>query len=115
MRTPHHTRTLYARRLDTLDAAILRALQQNGRATNKHLAQVSGCSEPCSLRRLHKLESLGYILGYSVRLSEKATAELADPMPVRQSDYERKKAGEARRIARFHKSNLRSGLYEAKL
>jgi DNA-binding Lrp family transcriptional regulator len=92
MRTPHHTRTLYARRLDTCDAAILRALQQNGRAPNKQLAQASSLSEPCSLRRLHKLESLGYILGYSVRLSEKATAELADPMPVLQADHERRLA-----------------------
>ncbi|HTV51016.1 MAG TPA: Lrp/AsnC family transcriptional regulator [Steroidobacteraceae bacterium] len=55
--------------LDVFDVRILRALAANARATNVEIAAEVGLSEaPCS-RRIHRLETLGVISGYGVRLN----------------------------------------------
>lgn len=58
--------------LDTIDLAILRALQQNGRITNAELAQKVGLSPSACSRRHDLLERSGVISGYHARLSHKA-------------------------------------------
>jgi DNA-binding Lrp family transcriptional regulator len=55
-------------RLDELDRAILKALQENGRMTNVDLAQRIGMSPPPCLRRVRALEEAGYIRGYHADL-----------------------------------------------
>jgi Lrp/AsnC family leucine-responsive transcriptional regulator len=58
--------------LDTIDLAILKALQQNARITNSELAAKVGLSASACSRRLDILEKNGTIDGYHARLSHKA-------------------------------------------
>lgn len=50
--------------LDATDAAILRALQENARASLRTVAKRIGASVPTVSARLRKLEDLGIIRGY---------------------------------------------------
>ncbi|HZG30578.1 Lrp/AsnC family transcriptional regulator, leucine-responsive regulatory protein [Ensifer adhaerens] len=58
--------------LDTIDTAILRELQRDGRMSNADLAQRVGLSASACSRRLDILEKSGVISGYHARLSNKA-------------------------------------------
>ncbi|AHG45071.1 AsnC family transcriptional regulator [Rhizobium leguminosarum bv. trifolii CB782] len=58
--------------LDTIDLAILKALQANARITNAELAERIGLSPSACSRRLDILERSGVIDGYHARLSHKA-------------------------------------------
>lgn len=58
--------------LDTIDAAILRVLQENGRISNAELADKIGLSASACSRRVDILEKTGVISGYHARLSHKA-------------------------------------------
>jgi Lrp/AsnC family transcriptional regulator, leucine-responsive regulatory protein len=58
--------------LDTIDTAILRELQKDGRMSNADLAQRVGLSASACSRRLDILEKSGVISGYHARLSNKA-------------------------------------------
>ena len=58
--------------LNTIDASILRVLQQNGRISNAELADRVGLSPSACSRRLDILEKSGVISGYHARLSHKA-------------------------------------------
>jgi DNA-binding Lrp family transcriptional regulator len=58
--------------LDTIDLAILKALQANARMTNAELAERIGLSPSACSRRLAILERSGVIGGYHARLSHKA-------------------------------------------
>jgi DNA-binding Lrp family transcriptional regulator len=51
-------------RLDAIDRAILRELQQDGSITNVELARRVGLSAPPCLRRVRALEEAGVITGY---------------------------------------------------
>lgn len=51
-------------KLDQTDIKILQALLENGRITNKELAERVGISAPPCLRRVRALEQAGYITGY---------------------------------------------------
>lgn len=59
-------------KLDTIDIAILRTLQENGRIANANLAEKVGLSPSACSRRLDILEKSGAIRGYHARLSNKA-------------------------------------------
>ncbi|TCD10978.1 Lrp/AsnC family transcriptional regulator [Oricola cellulosilytica] len=50
--------------LDSIDMAILRELQNDGRITNVELASRVGISAPPCLRRVRRLEETGVITGY---------------------------------------------------
>ena len=50
--------------LDSIDLAILRELQEDGRITNVELASRVGISAPPCLRRVRRLEEAGIIAGY---------------------------------------------------
>lgn len=50
--------------LDSIDMAILRELQEDGRMTNVELASRVGISAPPCLRRVRRLEEAGIITGY---------------------------------------------------
>lgn len=56
-------------KLDRIDIKILHVLQQNGRMTNVELAEVVNLSPSPCLMRLKKLQSEGYIEGYSARIN----------------------------------------------
>nr|WP_316653879.1 Lrp/AsnC family transcriptional regulator [uncultured Gellertiella sp.] len=58
--------------LDSMDVAILRALQQNGRMSNADLANKIGLSPSACSRRLDHLEKSGVISGYHARLANHA-------------------------------------------
>ena len=60
-----------ARRIDAIDRAILRELQNDGRITNVELARRVGISAPPCLRRVRSLEEDGIIKGYRGLLDEK--------------------------------------------
>ena len=57
------------RNLDRTDRAILAALQDNGRISNVALAETVHLSPSPCLERVKRLESAGYIEGYTARLS----------------------------------------------
>ena len=57
--------------LDTLDRAILRELQRNGRLTNAELAERIGLSASACLRRVRLLEERGLIASYAAILSQR--------------------------------------------
>jgi Lrp/AsnC family leucine-responsive transcriptional regulator len=55
--------------LDRIDRRILTTLQDNGRISNVELARAINLSPTPCLERVRRLESAGYIEGYSARLS----------------------------------------------
>ncbi len=57
------------RPLDRIDRKILATLQDNGRISNVELARAVNLSPTPCLERVRRLESTGYIEGYSARLS----------------------------------------------
>ncbi|AXQ28487.1 Lrp/AsnC family transcriptional regulator [Solimonas sp. K1W22B-7] len=57
--------------LDKYDMNILRALARDGRMSWRNLADDIGLSLTPTLRRVRRLESEGYIEGYSAHLDEK--------------------------------------------
>lgn len=57
--------------LEKVDLAILRELQNDGRLSSAKLAQKLALSDAPCWRRIKKLESEGYILGYQARLDRK--------------------------------------------
>lgn len=57
--------------LDTIDYAIIRTLQIDGRIANANLAEQVGLSASACSRRLDTLEKNGYIRGYHARVSNK--------------------------------------------
>jgi DNA-binding Lrp family transcriptional regulator len=59
-------------KLDTIDIAILRTLQNNGRISNADLAEKVGLSASACSRRLDILEKSGVISGYYAQVSHKA-------------------------------------------
>ena len=58
--------------LDSIDLAILEALQADGRMSNAALAEKVGLSPSACSRRLDNLEKSGTIRGYHARVSNKA-------------------------------------------
>ncbi len=59
-------------KLDTIDIAILKTLQVDGRISNANLAERVGLSPSACSRRLDILEKTGVIRGYHARLSNRA-------------------------------------------
>ena len=55
---------------DNIDAAILRELQKDGRATLTDLSERVGLSPSPVARRLNNLEEAGFIIGYAALLDE---------------------------------------------
>lgn len=57
-------------KMDNIDLKILSELQKDGRLTHQHLSSRVGLSpSPCA-RRIKRLESDGYITGYSARIDQ---------------------------------------------
>jgi Lrp/AsnC family transcriptional regulator, leucine-responsive regulatory protein len=50
--------------IDTIDAAILKALVSNARIANSELARIVGLSAPSTTERVKRLEEAGVIRGY---------------------------------------------------
>ena len=57
--------------LDELDTAILRFLEQNGRATNFEVGGVVGLSASAASRRIQALEASGAIRGYRALVDDR--------------------------------------------
>ena len=57
--------------LDDLDAAILRFLQRNGRATNFEVGEAVGLSASAASRRIQSLEAAGVIRGYRAMIDDR--------------------------------------------
>lgn len=82
-------------KLDRIDIKILHVLQQNGRMTNVELSEVVNLSPSPCLMRVKKLQSEGYIEGYSAQIN---VAKLGQALTVftevtlknhRQTDFAR--------------------------
>lgn len=82
-------------KLDKIDIKILYELQKNGRVTNVELAELVNLSPSPCLMRVKKLQSEGYIIGYSAQID---IAKLGETLTVftevtlknhRQSDFSR--------------------------
>jgi Lrp/AsnC family leucine-responsive transcriptional regulator len=58
--------------LDAYDKALLRRLQEHGRATNAELAEAAHLSESACFRRVRALEAAGVITGYAAMLDPRA-------------------------------------------
>jgi DNA-binding Lrp family transcriptional regulator len=56
--------------LDELDAAILRHLERQGRATNYEVGEAVGLSASAASRRIQALEASGAIRGYRARIDD---------------------------------------------
>lgn len=56
--------------IDRIDRKILRQLSQNGRMAWSELAELVGLSLTPTLRRVRRLEEVGYIKGYEAKLDE---------------------------------------------
>jgi len=54
--------------LDDLDRAILRLLQEDARRSFRRLAEMADCTAPTVAARVRRMEDLGVIQGYTVRL-----------------------------------------------
>ena len=104
-------------KLDRIDVKILAVLQGNGRITNAALADAVGLSQSPCLQRLKRLETAGYITGYSAQID---IGKLAETVTVftevtlsdhRSGDFSRFEAG----IAQFDdvvECHLISGGYD---
>ncbi|ACP22123.1 putative transcriptional regulator (plasmid) [Sinorhizobium fredii NGR234] len=82
-------------KLDRIDVKILHVLQQNGRMTNVELSEVVNLSPSPCLMRVKKLQSEGFIEGYSAQIN---VAKLGQTLTVftevtlknhRQTDFAR--------------------------
>jgi Lrp/AsnC family transcriptional regulator, leucine-responsive regulatory protein len=60
-----------SRSLDELDAAILRYLEPNGRATNFEVGEAVGLSASAASRRIQALEASGAICGYRALIDDR--------------------------------------------
>ncbi|HUY57417.1 MAG TPA: Lrp/AsnC family transcriptional regulator [Candidatus Micrarchaeaceae archaeon] len=60
--------------MDDIDGAILRSLVRDGRRTYAALGKQVGLSGPSVHERVHKLEAVGAILGYSAQVAPAAAA-----------------------------------------
>lgn len=58
--------------LDSIDAAILRVLQNDGRIANKDLAAAVGVAPSTCLDRVARLRRIGVITGFSAQVSPEA-------------------------------------------
>ncbi|MFN1834453.1 Lrp/AsnC family transcriptional regulator [Balneola sp. MJW-20] len=58
--------------LDEIDVAILKHLQENGRAQRNTIAELVGLSVPSVSERMKKLEEKGLIQGYNAILDSRA-------------------------------------------
>jgi DNA-binding Lrp family transcriptional regulator len=56
--------------MDTIDRAIIRELQRNGRLTNQELSERVHLSPSPCLRRLRRLEEIGAIKGYTALIDQ---------------------------------------------
>jgi Lrp/AsnC family leucine-responsive transcriptional regulator len=59
-------------KLDTIDIAILKTLQEDGRISNANLADRVGLSPSACSRRLDILQKTGVIRGYHARIANRA-------------------------------------------
>lgn len=57
--------------LDELDAAILKYLERNGRATNYEVGEAVGLSASAASRRIQALEASGVIRGYRALVNDR--------------------------------------------
>jgi DNA-binding Lrp family transcriptional regulator len=57
--------------LDPMDAAILRHLERNGRATNYEVGEAVGLSASAASRRIQALEASGAIRGYRAQIDDR--------------------------------------------
>jgi len=57
--------------MDDLDAAILRYLERNGRATNYEVGEAVGLSASAASRRILALETMGAIRGYRAMIDDR--------------------------------------------
>jgi DNA-binding Lrp family transcriptional regulator len=57
--------------LDELDAAIMRHLERNGRATNYEVGEAVGLSASAASRRIQSLEAAGAIRGYRAMIDDR--------------------------------------------
>jgi Lrp/AsnC family transcriptional regulator, leucine-responsive regulatory protein len=57
--------------MDDLDAAILRHLERNGRATNFDVGEAVGLSASAASRRIQALETMGAIRGYRALINDR--------------------------------------------
>jgi DNA-binding Lrp family transcriptional regulator len=65
--------------LDELDRAILRALQADARLSHRALARAVGSTAPTMAARIRRMEELGIIQGYTVRLDPARFGSPPDP------------------------------------
>ena len=63
-------RVMATQKLDKTDAKIMRVLSKDGRISWRDLADQIGLSLTPTLRRIRRLESDGYITGYSAKFDE---------------------------------------------
>lgn len=57
--------------MDDLDAAIVRVLERNGRATNYEVGEAVGLSASAASRRIQALEAMGAIRGYRALINDR--------------------------------------------
>ena len=67
-------------RIDAFDTRILKILTNNGRISWRELATEIGLSLTPTLRRVRRLESDGFILGYTTRLNERRLSGAIEAM-----------------------------------
>ncbi len=106
-----------APKLDQIDLKILSALQNNGRITNKALADKVGLSQSPCLQRVKRLEESGYIIGYGAQID---VGRLADAITIftevtladhRREDFSKFESGVAR-FPEITECHLISGGYD---
>lgn len=66
-------------KLDRIDIKILAELQRNGRISNAELSELVNLSPSPCLMRVKKLQTLGYITGYSAQID---TSKLGESLTV---------------------------------
>lgn len=67
----HKSGSASSPQLDELDAAILRFLERNGRATNSEVGEAVGLSASAASRRIQGLEAVGAIRGYRALVDDR--------------------------------------------
>ena len=104
-------------KLDRIDIRILHELQKNGRITNVELAELVHLSPSPCLQRVKKLQSEGYISGYSAQID---VAKLGQTLTVftevtlknhRQIDFARFQQA-AEKVEEIIECHLISGGYD---
>ncbi len=80
MRSDYYSESMSGERLDRTDRALVAALQQNARTSNKELAELAGLAPSTCLERVRALRARGVVQGFHAEIDRAALGRSLEAM-----------------------------------